>query len=215
MAGMYHVIRYRLSRNTKPIDVLTVLESLLLKCDTHYSECLFRVGVSICEFEFDGKVHSNRRRNAVNTLLRRYPELEAYCTYTRRQEVDPQVYEEVSIQNFTHDDYSCHGQIRYDLIHDIVTQVPRPYGVNDLHLIYNGIRFAEEAAGGERIRSNESGFGSPVGDYIWYSRTSYGDEKHAYITFAAREESLVTMRQLFFELAAAIPGRYEGTELYD
>jgi len=46
-------------------------------------------------------------------------------------------------------------------------------------------------------------------------RKNYGYEKHAYITFAAREENLVTMRQLFFELAAAIPGKYEGTELFD
>ena len=81
----YNIITYRLKQNTKPCDVLETLEALFKKHSAFFTECLFRANVLICEYEFDGKLHSNRNRNAVNTLLKRYPELKDCYRYIQRE----------------------------------------------------------------------------------------------------------------------------------
>lgn len=210
----YNVICYRLNRNTNPIVVLEVLEALLKKHSVFYTECLFRINVSICEYEYDGKLHSNRNKNAVNTLLKRYPELEDYYKYIREEKSRFDISEHVCIGNFSYDNFSCTGEIEYILVRDIVQSVPRPYSVNNLDLIYNGISFGIKDINSAKIRQSENGWDSPVGNYIWYDRSSYGSEKHSYIRFAISEENLDSMRKLFFELAEKLPGKYEGTEYH-
>ena len=210
----YNIITYRLKPNTKPCDVLETLEALLEKHSAFFSECLFRAGVMICEYEFDGKIHSNRNRNAVNTLLKRYPELKDCYRYIKREKDGTNFREDVCIDNFSDEDFLCRGEIKYDLIRNIVNKVPKPYGVSDLELIYNGLSFGERNAESEKIKRSASRFDAPVGNYIWYNRSSYGSEKHSYILFAIDEENLENMRKLFFELAEMLHGKYEGTEYH-
>ena len=210
----YNIIHYRLNKNTKPSDVLDTLEMLVKKHSVFFTECLFRVNVMICEFEYEDVLHSNRNKNAIKTLLKRYPELEAYYRYNREEKSSNHIREDVSIDNFSFDDFLYRGEIKYDLIHDIVKQIPRPYGVSDLEMIYNGISFGEKNVESEKIRQSESSFDAPVGNYIWYSRSVYGDEKHSEILFATDNENLDLMRNLFFELAEFVPGEYEGTEYH-
>ena len=108
--------------------------------------------------------------------------------------------------------YRC--EIKYDLIRDIINKVPKPYGVSDLELIYNGISFGERDAESEKIKRSASGFDTPVGNYIWYSRSVYGYEKNSVLSFAIDDENLENMRKLFFDLAEMLPGKYEGTEYH-
>ena len=101
----YNVIRYRLKQNTKPCDVLETLEALFKKHSAFFTECLFRVNVLICAYEFDGKPHSNRNRNAVNTLLKRNPELQDYYRYIRSTRNGIDFREDICIDNFSDDDF--------------------------------------------------------------------------------------------------------------
>ena len=78
MAETYSVITYRLKRTVKPAEVLDALEALLDRHSMGFGECLFRVQVYLSEFEHEGKLHTNRNRNAIKTLLKRHPELEAF-----------------------------------------------------------------------------------------------------------------------------------------
>lgn len=211
---MYNIIFYSLRRGVKPAEVIEVLDALIEKHSAAYEECLFDVKVSICEFEHNGKFHSNRKRNAVNTLLKRHPQLEPYYKHSSEDRGGPEIAEDVSISNFAQDDFLCTGEIDYTLINDIVKQVPRPYGVNELHLIFNGVRFGNADKESDKIRASESGFDAPVGNYIWYLRENYGDEKHSSVLFAADGRELEAMRKLFFEFADTVPGRYNGTQLH-
>lgn len=97
----------------------------------------------------------------------------------------------------------------------MVQSVPRPYGVNDLHLIYSGISFGEADSERVGITPPKEGIGTPAGAYIAYERIRYGDEKHAYVSFSVEEEYLETMREFFFEFAKIIPGRYVDTQRAD
>ena len=210
----FNIIAYRLKQNTKPCDVLETLEALFEKHSAFFEECLFRVNVLICEYESDCKFHSNRNRNAVKTLLKRNPELKDYYRYIRNTKNSVDFREDVCIDNFSDEDFSCRGEIKYDLIRDIVNKVPKPYGVSDLELIYNGIRFGDRNAESAKIRNSASEFDAPVGNYIWYNRSVYGCEKNSVILFAIDDENLEYMRKLFFELAEMLPGKYEGTEYH-
>ena len=80
----FNIIAYRLKQNTKPCDVLETFEALFKKF-AFFTECFFRANVKICEYKSDGKFHSNRNRNAVNTLLKRYPELKDCYRYIQRE----------------------------------------------------------------------------------------------------------------------------------
>lgn len=206
-----YIIHYRMNKKVQPIAVLESLEALILKYCVSYSECFLRLDVGICEFEYEGKLHSNRNKNAINTLLARHPRLKPFYQYTR-DIVEDGVHEGLSLCNFEKHDYSYKGEIEYDLIREIVKKVPIPYAVNRLQLIYNGVGFGEKTESA-KIRNNESGFGAPVGDYILYDRIKYGSEKHAYILFSVSGEKIETMRKLFFDFAQEIPGKYEETEI--
>ena len=74
----YNIINYRLKASVKPIDVLRELEQLLKKHNATYLENLLNLEVLIIEIEYSGKLHSNRQRNAILTILKHHPELIAF-----------------------------------------------------------------------------------------------------------------------------------------
>jgi hypothetical protein len=211
MAEMYNVITYRLKRTVKPVEVLDALETLLDRYSMGFGECLFRVQVYHCEFEHKGKTHTNRNRNAIQALLKQHPELEAFhhCSHTETE--GSIVIGRESVGNFSPCDGTWEGMIPYDLIRDTVRQVPRPYDVNEMTLVYHGI--GGKGTNSPRGRMERSSDGErSVGNYIWYERAHHGDEKHSYIYFSMESEKMDTMRRLFFDFAEIIPGTYEGTE---
>ena len=212
MNKKYNIICYKLNKSVKPADVLGKLEALIEKYSAYYSECLLELGIWICELEHEGKFYSNRDKNAIKTILKWHPELELFYKYNCEQKNVNDVFEEVLITNYSFEDFSCAGEIEYSLIRHILNKIPRPYGVNNLELIYNGISFKTQDNEGAKISHSKSGFDCPVGNYIWYSRSKHGDEKHSYVYFSIDDENLATMRKLFLEFAETISGKYEGTE---
>ena len=74
----YNIINYRLKASVKPIDVLRELEQLLKKHNATYLENLLNLEVLFIEIEYSGKLHSNRQRNAILTILKHHPELNAF-----------------------------------------------------------------------------------------------------------------------------------------
>ena len=211
MTEQYCVISYRFKKTVKPAEVLDTLETLLDRYSMGYGDYLFRVEVVLCEFEHEGKTHTNRNRNAIQALLKQHPELEAFhhCSHTETE--GSIVIGSESMGNFSPCDGTWEGMIPYDLIRDTVRQVPRPYGVNELTLVYHGI--GGKGTNSPRGRMERSSDGErSVGNYIWYERAHHGDEKHSYIYFSMESEKMDTMRRLFFDFAEIIPGTYEGTE---
>lgn len=211
MAEAYSVITYRLKRTVKPAEVLDALETLLDRYSMGFGECLFHAQVYLCEFEHEGKLHTNRHRNAVKTLLKRHPELEAFHHESQTEIEEGFVMGRASVGNFSPCDGTWEGLVSYDLIRDIVRQVPQPYSVNELTLIYHGIgREGEPRPGGKMERASDGEI--PVGNYVWYERAHHGDEKHSYIYVSMDSEKAEAMRRLFFDLAEIVPGTYAGTE---
>ncbi len=211
MNEKYNVITYKLTRKVNPTEVIERLEALIEKHNVFYSECLLDLSLYIVEFEHEGKLHSNRNRNAIKTILKRHPELEQFYKYTAEDRGGGYISETLSICNFSAEEYICTGEIEYSLISDIAKKVPRPYGVNDLEVIYNGISFGKVDSASEKIRQNPNCY--EVGNYIKYSRESAGSEKHSYVSFSADDENIEMMRKIFFEFADTVPGKYIGTEV--
>lgn len=208
----YIVIEYRLTRKVTPSAVLEVLESLFNTQSLFYAECLFEINVGLYEFEYEGKRHTNKKRNSVNTLLKRYPELANFyrCTPTENSFTEATA----SISNISPDVFSCSGDIAYSVIRDIVAKVPRPYTADELSLIFNGIRFDSNDAPGTKIHPATDG-GAAVGNFIEYFRTSYGNEKHSYVIFAADADKFDLLRPLFFAFAEKVPGKYMGASYHE
>ena len=208
----YNVIQYKVNKSVAPKDVVATIELLIGKHSAVFRNCLFDVKVTLCEFECDGVVHSNRNKNAINTILKRYPHLTPF--YKCNASGDGQAAtEEVSVGNVSFGDFSSAGEIECGLIREIASGVPRPYSVNSLTLIYDGISFGAANACTDVIRKYDVEDAFPKGNYIWYERTAYGDEKHSYIYLAADDQNSEPMRQLFFELAQTLSGKYDGTEI--
>lgn len=209
----YNIMTYRLNKSVKPSEILTAMESLMQKYSVQYQNCLFKADVSLVEYESDGKVHSNRTKNAILSICKRYSEVVPFFQHIGKDKGEGCIDEELSISNFSETDYLQRGTIDYSIIHEIVTKIPRPYGVNYLELIFDSVSFAKESKEIGHIKPSTSGFGLPVGNYILYERFSYGSEKHSYIYFSAEDTILNDMKKLFFEFAEKIPGKYEGTEI--
>ena len=211
MTEQYHVISYKIRKTVKPAEVLDALETLLDRHSMGFGECLFRAQVYLCEFEHEGKLHTNRNRNAIKTLWKRHPELEAFHHESQTETEEGFVMGRESVGNFDPCDGTWEGTIPYDLIRDIVRQVPRPYSVNELTLIYHGIgREGKPRPGGKMERASDGE--RSVGNYIRYERAHLGDEKHSYIYVSMDSEKAEAMRRLFLDFAEIIPGTYEGTE---
>ena len=211
MTEQYYVISYKIKKTVKPAEVLDALETLLDRHSMGFGACLFRVQVYLCELEHEGKLHTNRNRNAVKTLLKQHPELEAFHHVSHAETEGSIVIGHESVGNFSPCDGAWEGMIPYDLIRDTVRQVPRPYDVNELTLVYYGIgREGEPRLDGRMERSSDGE--RSVGNYVWYERSRLGDEKHSYIYFSMESTKAEAMRRLFFDFAEIIPGTYEGTE---
>lgn len=211
MDKKYNIITYKLTRKVNPAEVIETLEALIKKYNVFYCEYLMNLLTYITEFEHEGKFHSNRNRNAIKTILKRHPELEKFVEYTAKENDGGYVSETLSISNFSPEEYICTGEIEYSLISDIAKKVPRPYGVNDLDVIYNGISFGKVDSASAKIRQNSNCY--EVGNYIKYSRESAGSEKHSYVSFSADDENIETMKKLFFEFADTVPGKHIGTDI--
>lgn len=212
MSEKHYVITYRIKRSVKPARILEALEALMEKHSVYYDECLFRVQVSICEFEHEGKLHTNRNRNAIRTLVKQHPELEAFHQYSCLPQNQGLVIGKESVGNVSLEDFSRAGIIPYELIRDTVRGVPRPYGVNELALMYRGIDFMGSEDRSRHERLLECGSETADGNYMYYERSNNGDEKHSFVYFSMEKEDQDALRKLFFEFAEMIPGVYEGTE---
>lgn len=211
----YNIINYRLKASVKPIDVLRELEQLLKKHNATYLENLLNLEVLIIEIEYSGKLHSNRQRNAILTILKHHPELNAFFEDKKQDSEDGFTKEVLTIRNYSEQSLLSCGNADFLLIKQIAEKIPKPYSVNRLEIIFNGIGFEKTITQHCVMKPSHSGFDSPVGNYISYSREKYGDEKHSYIQFSANDESLESMRSLFFDFSEAIAGKYEGTEYHE
>ncbi|MBR6514420.1 MAG: hypothetical protein IKT46_06275 [Clostridia bacterium] len=209
MDKKYNIITYKLTRKINPAEVIDRLDSLIEKYNVFFCDCLMNLLVYIIEFEYEGKLYSNRNRNAVKTILKRHPELEQFYKHTAEDRGGGIINETLFIRNFSSEDFACTGEIEYSLISDIAKKVPRPYGVNDLEVVYSGISFDSPDSKSAKICQNRHGYA--VGNYIGYCRERAGNEKHSYITFSADDENIELMRKLFFEFADTVPGKYIGT----
>ena len=211
----YNIINYRLKASVKPIDVLRELEQLLKKHNATYLENLLNLEVLIIETEYSGKLHSNRQRNAILTILKHHPELNAFFEEKKQDSEDGFTKEVLTIRNYSEQSLLSCGNADFSLIKQIAEKIPKPYSVNRLEIIFNGIGFEKTITQHCVMKPSHSGFDSPVGNYISYSREKYGDEKHSYIQFSANDESLESMRSLFLDFSEAIAGKYEGTEYHE
>ena len=138
--------------------------------------------------------------------------LNAFFKHKRCVDEDGFLHETSTIKNFTEDDFELCGKVEYPLIKDIAEKIPIPYSVDDLEVIFNGIGFCSSMDSQCKMKPLSSGFDSPVGNYISYCRSNYGDEKHSYIQFSTDDENVESVRQIFFEFSQVILGKYEGTE---
>lgn len=75
LSNKYNVISYRLNKNVDPVTVLGKLEELFDKYGLRYLNCLFSLKADIIEYEHEGKLHSNRDKNAILTILKLHPDL--------------------------------------------------------------------------------------------------------------------------------------------
>ncbi len=190
------------------------IECLMQKHNVTFLECLIKLEVSIIEFEHEGKLHSNRNKNAILTILKRHPMLNDFFEHKRYVDEDAFVGEKLTIKNFSEETFSLYGKVEYPLIREIAEKIPKPYAINDLEIIFNGICFGANADQKCKITPSSDGFDSPVGNYISYWCSNYGSEKHSYIQLSADDDHTESMRSIFFEFAKNIGGKYEGTEYH-
>ena len=210
----YNIINYKINKSVKPIDVLREIERLKQIHDVHYLECFIKLEVSIIEFKHEGKLHSNRNRNAILTILKHYPDLKRYFEHKNHIDEDGSAIETMTIQNFAEETFSLYGKVEYSLIKEIAEKIPRPYSLNHFEVIFGGTNFGESSDQQNNVSPPSNGFDSPVGNYIMYCRSNYGSEKHSYVHFSADDDNVESMRSIFFDFAKNIGGKYVGMEYH-
>jgi hypothetical protein len=210
----YNIINYRLKASVKPIDVLREIERLIQIYDVHYSECFIKLEALIIEMEHEGKLHSNRNKNAILAILKHYPELTCFFEQEKHMDENGFVAERLRIQNFAEETFLPYGHVEYSLIRQIAEKTPRPYSLHDFQVIFSGIKFGEGSDQQDNVKPSSNGVDAPVGHYIAYWRSNYGSEKHAYMHFSVDDDNLESMRSFFFEFAKNIGGKYVGTEYH-
>jgi hypothetical protein len=210
----YNIINYRINKSVKPIEVLQEIERLMQKNNASCLECFIKLEVSIIEFEYEGKLHSNRNKNAILMILKHYPELKCFFEHKKQIDEDGSAKETLTIQNFVEETFSPYGKVEYLLIKEIAEKIPRPYSLNNFEVIFSGTNCGESPNRQNNVRPPSNGFGSHVGNYIMYCRSNYGSEKHAYMHFSVDDDNLESMRSFFFEFAKNIGGKYVGTEYH-
>ena len=194
------IISYKINKSVKPCDVISALEGLMDKHSCICGDHLLSVGVHICEYEYEGKWHTNRAKNAVNSIIKHYPPLEAFFEKEPILQQQQGVCEAFYIRNFSSDDLHSNGKIEYNVIQSIALGVPKPYSLNELDITYCGIRFGGASEGGADA-------------YIRYTRSSFGSEKHSYIYYFATDADIDNIRSIFFDFAKIIPGKYIETSI--
>lgn len=197
----YSIITYRLKKSAKPKDVLELLENIMAKHSLTYEECLFKAELLINEYELQGKSYSNKEKNAIFDMCQETPELKEFLLLPKSV-----FSQKLSIANFSEEDYSKKGVIDLSTIKSITEKIPKPYNVNQLELIFNGT-----GTNAHKIKASSEDFGFPMGDYVHYERSAYGNEKHSYVYFSSREEMAEKMKNVFLDFALQIPGKYDGT----
>lgn len=216
--GQCTVITYRLKQTVPPSEVVEALYGILSEHALTHQSCLWRLSRQIIEYEADGVFHSNREKNAILSICRQYPALSRYYRLLRHDQGEGHIREDCVLTNYDEDALTSESEDAEPIIRELVHKIPRPYGVNEFEIILDGIDFLKCGREIACLRASRSGFGSPVGSYIGYSREVYGSEKHAYIQFAIVHEggqNIDPFRALFHAFAERIPGTYEGTEVVD
>ena len=208
-----YCITYKLHKSVKPGNVLAEMESLMQKYSARYQNCLFKAEVLLYEFEFEGKIHSNKTKNAITSICKKHPSIVPFFKHIQNNKGDGHVDEKFSISNFSEADHLLTGIIDYSIINEIVTKIPRSYSINDLELIFDGIIFSKDTNKYDPIKSISSKMDFSIGNYISYERSVYGSEHHSYIHFSSNDAGLDDIRRLFYDFAEIIPGKYEGTEI--
>jgi hypothetical protein len=188
------------------------------KYSVSYTQLFWKLSSVIIEFEQEGVIHSNRENNAVSRLCRKYPQLVPLMTHSCINQGEGQVKEELCISNRDQSDYLADDAIDESMIRAVLEKIPRPYGVNDLEVVFDGVRFSPSIHTVCGMRNQKDEYGAPIGCYISYSRSSYGDEKHSYLELAVEYENemiLEAFRNFFFDFAKQVNGQYEGTQIID
>lgn len=203
-------ITYRLRNTVSPKQVMETLGALLEKHNIAYSRCLWKMLCPIIEYEFEGKFHSNREKNGVLRICKAYPQLASFYRYVKKEERD----ERHVLTN--HTDYIMTAENDHrDTVAEVMSKIPRPYSIRDVEYIWDGVDFLKKGQTPSGIHQSYSG--APLGSYIWYSRSAYGNERYSYLTLSvdevSQEEDMIPIRKFFFELMEKLPGKYKGTEV--
>lgn len=201
---------YRMDKKINPDVVLCTLEGLLEKYKISYQDCLWKFSCSIIEYEIEGKLHSNRNKNAILSICKKYPSMDRFLQSIINNAGEGNISEWVCLRNFDEDTFSLMEAAQCSLISEIVKKVPRPYAVNELELIFSNVSWNESAP---ITKMQNVAFGCPKGSYIYYERTKYGDEKHSYIHFAADERDAEIIKAFAFDFCQSVKCKYEGTEI--
>ena len=208
----YTLITYRLNKSVNPAAVLQAIEEIMQNRDVYYQNCLFKMVVPIIEYECEGIFHSNRKKNAILSICKSHPAFESFFEHLKVDKGEGHIDEELCLNNFSDIDYSQKGKMEYSILREVVTKIPRPYGVNSLEVVFDGIHFKKENSN-DCIRMFQESFGNPVGNYISYERSVYGSEKYSYVLFSAENTIADDMRKLFFDFAEKVPGKCVSTEI--
>lgn len=186
----YMLQTYRLTWSEKPKDVLSKISDFITQNDLSYQKRYWNLTEYITEFEFDGKFHSNRTRNSVTRLCKKYPELLRF----RQDEI--QLHEFGVNENLILCNYSKDGRVIDsgkkidDLIYDVCLKVPVNYSFIDTEYGFEGLDFfGIKPLHQSKVSCNpddESDYQrlDMYGSYIYYSRQSCGSEKHQYLCLA-------------------------------
>jgi hypothetical protein len=110
------------------------------------------------------------------TILKHHPELNAFFEDKKQDSEDGFTKEVLTIRNYSEQSLLSCGNADFSLIKQIAEKIPKPYSVNRLEIIFNGIGFEKTITQHCVMKPSHSGFDSPVGNYISYSREKYGDE---------------------------------------
>lgn len=201
---------YRIDKAMNPNAVLCAIEELLEKHKISYRNCLWNISCSIIEYEADGKIHSNRNKNAILSICKKRPIFDRYREDVKYDDGKGHISEAVCLHNYDENTFILRGTVDYPLISDIVKKVPRPYAVNDLELIFTDIAWSKDTP---LTKMETVDFGCPRGNYIYYTREKHGDEKHSYIHFATDEKDADSMRAFAFDFASLVKCKGEETEI--
>ena len=201
---------YRIDKAITPNEVLCTIEELIKKHKISYQKCLWNISCSIIEYEFEGKIHSNRHKNAILSICKKYPIFENYREDIKSDDGEGNILEAVCLRNYSENTFDIRGTVEYPLISSIIKKVPRPYAVNDLELIFSDIAWSKDTA---LTKLEAVDFGCPRGNYIYYTREKHGDEKHSYIHFAADERDAEIIKAFAFDFVNSVKCKYIGIDV--